>query len=121
MKYDELFTFDELPKLQPDSFRSWPARARYRKDWHKRVAGHVLILKAKPKTPLETAVVSCTRHSTREPDRDNLVQSFKPILDGFVKAGVLKDDSPAVIGAPEYSWEKTGRGKGRITVWIREP
>ena len=49
------------------------------------------------------------------------MQSFKPILDGFVKAGVLKDDSPAVIGAPEYSWEKAGRGKGRISVWIREP
>ncbi|MEE9386377.1 MAG: hypothetical protein V3V08_23430 [Nannocystaceae bacterium] len=46
--------------------------------------------------------------------------SFKAIVDGLVSCGVLKDDTHAVIGTPEYCWEKAKRAEGHVTVEVWE-
>lgn len=60
------------------------------------------------------------RYSSREPDADNGRGSFKPLLDGLVRAGVLEDDRPSVIGEPVYRWEKVKAGEGSVSVTVRE-
>lgn len=64
------------------------------------------------------AQLTLTRYSAREPDFDGLVGSFKCVIDGLVRLGVLEDDTPKVIGQPIYYWEKTKRGEGKIKVRI---
>jgi crossover junction endodeoxyribonuclease RusA len=61
---------------------AWGARAAYGRS---SMAGH--------HRPVEVAVTFHFR-VTRTRDRDNLVASLKPVLDGLVDAGILKDDSP---------------------------
>jgi hypothetical protein len=53
----------------------------------------------KPNSPLPKASISIIRHSHRFLDYDGLVGSMKPVIDAFVKAGVLRDDG----------WDVTGR------------
>jgi hypothetical protein len=66
--------------------------------------------------------VTCTRHSSREPDFENLAHSFKPCLDALTVrnggAPVLVDDSQEVIGQPTYLWEKAPPKEGRITLEV---
>lgn len=59
-----------------------------------------------PGTPLDSAVVSIefVVPDKRVRDADNLITSSKPIMDALVTHGVIKDDSLAVIGIPEYSY-----------------
>jgi len=57
--------------------------------------------------PLQTAQVTITFYvpDKRNRDADNLITRCKPILDALVTAGVIEDDSIAVIGVPEYRVE----------------
>lgn len=74
----------------------------------------------RPKKPLEKARVVLTRHSASEPDFDNLVASFKPVIDALVEAGVIIDDKSSVIGQPEYRWKKAKPKQGSIEVWVMD-
>jgi hypothetical protein len=47
-----------------------------------------------------------------------LVSSFKPIIDGLKKAGVIEDDKPSVIGQPEYSLVKSARNDGYVKIIV---
>ena len=67
-----------------------------------------------PEEPLTRVRMRCERFSTREPDWDNLVASFKPIRDGLVEIGVMVDDKPSVLIGCEHRWSKAKRGQGRI-------
>lgn len=58
-----------------------------------------------PKTPLKKASIIFIRYSSREPDFDNLVRSFKPVLDGL-KGHIIEDDNQKIIGKPTYLWKK---------------
>jgi hypothetical protein len=71
-----------------------------------------------PEKPLDRAMVTITRCSMAEPDYDNLVQGGKFLLDGLIRAGVIKDDAPSVIGRPDYQWEKAPRGKGCVRIRV---
>lgn len=51
-----------------------------------------------PPRPLEKAQITLVRYSHRMLDFDGLVGSMKPVVDGLVTAGVLKDDSFGVTG-----------------------
>lgn len=77
-------------------------------------------LQHRPVAPLKRARVSLTRGSSREPDYEALVVSAKPILDALVRAGVIADDAPRVIGRPEYEWEKAPRERGYVRVTVDE-
>ena len=88
-----------------------------RMDWEALVAAHCV--GHKPSRPLESASIVLTRLSSSEPDADNLVSSFKFILDGLTKCGVILDDKPSIIGIPEFRWQKTSPKKGRIRIHVR--
>lgn len=113
-----------LPGLPPMNTADGPSRwTRYRlkKDWETRVKHAVLqSVGGWPHEPMARARVTITRASTREPDFDGLVQGGKFLLDGLVKANVLVDDRPSVIGQPSYLWEKAPRGMGAVKVRVEE-
>lgn len=60
------------------------------------------------------------RRSSRSPDYDGLVHSFKPVMDALKFHGIIQDDSMANIGVPEYRWEKTQSGKGHIQLIVEQ-
>ena len=107
-----------LPQLQSGAFGHWSARRRHDSRWKQLVAlearGHW------PKEPLERASLVCTRFSCARssPDRDNLVASFKPLIDAL-QGVVIKNDSPEHMTA-EYHWEKCHRGEGRVVIEVSE-
>lgn len=115
------FTIPGLPDLQAAAAKGhWRARHAETKRWHDRVRAIVLGDHYLPDKPLERARVHCERHSSREPDWDNLAASFKPIIDGLTRCGVLEDDKPSVIGSPNFEWHAAKRGDGKIRVVVRE-
>jgi len=115
--------FDELPMLQV-GVQQWRVRANNRKLWHKRVLDAVrevsLHHPAYTFSKWIKAGIVCTRYSTREPDQDNLVISFKAIIDGLVQCGVLVEDNNSVILQREYKWEKCKRIDQRVTIVVTE-
>ena len=74
----------------------------------------------RPAKPLQRAKVTYIRRSSAEPDYVNLVASFKHPEDGLVKAGIIVDDKPAVIGRPDVRWEKAKIRKGSIVLIVEE-
>ncbi len=115
-----------LPVLQSDKMHQ-RVRAAYRKAWHKRVAEQVMLSGARPREPWGPADILCVRHSAVEPDYDGVVNSFKPLIDGLIKARVIVDDRPSALGpgmewqeaAPRYQWKRAPRGEGRVTITVR--
>jgi Holliday junction resolvase RusA-like endonuclease len=75
---------------------------------------------APPDRPLEKAEVTLIRYSSRSPDYDGLVHSFKPVVDALKKCLIIKDDNMQVIGRPEYQWIKASPKEGRIEIIVRE-
>lgn len=74
----------------------------------------------KPQTPLEKAKLTLTRKSSKRPDNDGLVSSFKYVIDALVNCGILVDDTPDVIGFPDYRWSQAPMKKGMIHVIVEE-
>lgn len=114
-------TLDGLPPMNTaDRTHHWSAY-RLKRAWEGKVCAAVLHeLGRWPERPLDRARVTITRCSTREPDFENLTQGGKFLLDGLVKAGVLADDSPKVIGRPEYLWEAAPRGAGSVRIRVED-
>lgn len=117
MSYEISMDIASLPSL-PNSlgqFNKW-ARFNQQKKWATLIA-RSFIGKCPP-TPLVKAYVTITRYSTREPDRDNLFASLKPVLDGLVKNAIIEDDSSEHI-ILEAKWKKGAPKHGRILLEIR--
>lgn len=112
------FRIDKLPpSLSNGSHGHWRTRAGIKKAWQQLTVWH-----CNGKTPLEPlsgAKAIFTRHSSFEPDYDNLVSSFKAIQDGLVRAGVLVDDKPSVLSA-QYLWKKTSPKNGYVSIEVEE-
>lgn len=112
----------KLPRLNPADKTHWRTQTRESKEWRGRVAW---LSKGKaPRTPLRNPLVICTRYSTAEPDYDNLVASFKALVDGVVDAGWAEGDKPSQLGR-EYHWERVKkRSEQRVEIaisgWIRD-
>lgn len=53
-------------------------------------------------------------------DYDNLVASFKPIIDGIVDARIIADDCENVIVSREYTNAKAAPKHGRVVVIVQE-
>jgi Holliday junction resolvase RusA-like endonuclease len=99
----------------------WSTRHRESQKWHKRLLGKMVVTRARPpELPLKRAHLKLTRYSSRAPDYDGLVQSFKPVVDALKKCLIISDDSMAVIGKPDYCWEKTGQREGKIKIELIE-
>lgn len=71
-----------------------------------------------PPKPLEKAKLTFIRHSSKCPDFDGLVSSFKFCCDPLVTLGVLIDDNMEVTGTPTYLWFKAKMKEGRVEVIV---
>jgi hypothetical protein len=119
MTYKLTFIIHELPKpVNRLSGNHWGLYKKYREYWHALVS-HCVTGK-KPKAPLKRAQLTLVRYSSVAPDYDGMVSSWKPVIDGLVKTGVLEDDSMAHIGIPRFEWEKAKPKAGKIFVGVEE-
>lgn len=120
--YQLHLTLIGLPKRpNQSSGASWHSRHRESQRWHKRVLGRMLLeRKSPPPAPLKRAQLTLIRHSSRAPDYDGLVHSFKPVVDALKKCLVISDDNMGVIGRPDYKWEKAGQKAGKIEIRVLE-
>lgn len=110
------FEINYLPPLQNQlNVMHWAKRMREKKLI---LAQLIAFIPPKFKKKAAKASLTLTRYSSRQPDFDGLCGSFKPLIDGLVRLGVLEDDSPKIIGYPTYQWEKSKRGQGRIKVRV---
>lgn len=115
---------NELPKTVNvmDKSRLWQVLAE-RKKWRKLVyeavvaSGHYGRLRTSK--PLEKCKITFTRVSSREPDYDNLVASFKAPTDALKFNGIILDDKRAMIN-PEYFWQRARPKQGHIKIKIEE-
>lgn len=98
----------------------WRARHTESKKWRIRVAQEIIRIGRPPTCPWKKAKVTLTRCSSGQMDYDGLVSSFKCVLDGLVKCGVLVDDKMTNIGIPTYLHEKAVPGKGGIKIVVEE-
>lgn len=72
-----------------------------------------------PKIPYRRARIWYTRFSSKCPDYDGLVDSFKQIQDCLVNIGLIENDSMRHIGKPQYDWVEIPvfeKGKIRIVI-----
>jgi Holliday junction resolvase RusA-like endonuclease len=98
----------------------WRARHKHALEVKRIVHAELLSLRVIPEKPIKKAKLKLTRCSSKRPDYDGTVSSFKWVIDGLVRAGVLYDDNIDVIGEPEYKWESAGQHCGHIKIEITE-
>lgn len=88
-----------------------------RMHWRKRQAIYksvyrivdLLILGKRPSKPLTKYTITFTRHTTRPLDIDNLVASFKPVLDSLVLSEVILDDKWSMTDNVFYKQKKVAK------------
>lgn len=113
------FSIKGLPELpNRNMYKHWAVRRKAAVKWKNLVLAECLKLGIN-ELWLTSAALTFVRHSSREPDGDNLQMSFKAARDGLVAAGVIVDDSPKVIGKPDYLWQRRPpKQGGMITIRI---
>lgn len=109
-------TSKDLPKSM-NSMRDYKHRIWEISKWRRRVG--IYICPTWNKVIFSKAKIICERHSSRQQDFDNLVASFKSVIDALVYHGVLIDDGPKVLSR-EYKWTKAKKGEYKIVLKIEE-
>lgn len=108
------FTIKGLPELpNKKRYKHWAIQRKEVHRW-KRFVHEQCCLARINGLGLDTAVLTFTRHSSVQPDFDNLVSSFKACQDGLVFACVIQDDKEINVGQPSYKWEYRARKEGGI-------
>lgn len=116
--YSVILKIDGVPELPNRIMRShWSKISKHANLWKKLVA--MRAVGKKPPYPLARSQAILTRCSARKPDYDNLVASFKPVVDGLINCGIIVDDNPAYFSA-EYKWEKIPQKQAHILISISE-
>lgn len=119
MKYFYKFSICALPKLPNGSHGHWADVNKKRKLWHSWVESQVIFMK--PKEPLKAVKLTFARVSTTPCDFDNMVYSFKPVVDGLVNSKIIHDDDYETILERHYHFIKCKtRKEHRIEVTIEE-
>jgi hypothetical protein len=119
MSYNLRIIIPQLPAITSNgSHGHWLKTARKQREWRRLVVYNVGF--RTPDKPLEKASVTFIRHSSVQPDDDNLRISFKSVRDGLKDAGVIIDDKPANLPNPIYKWERAPKGAGFISIFIQE-
>lgn len=119
MPYAIEIIIKDLPKrINQTSGTHWTVRYKESQKW-KRLVQHAISFNY-PKEPLKKAKLTLTRYSSRSPDFDGIVHSFKVVVDALIKLKIIEDDNPKVIGYPQYSWEKCSKGEGHVKITIQE-
>lgn len=120
MKLLAEFKLPGIPKtINQMSGRHWVVRHNEAKRWKALVLLFCRQLRIEGLN-LPVCRLELTRHSSREPDFDNMVGSWKHIIDGLVEAQVMIDDKPSVIGSPVFKWVKVPRDQVHVSVRIYE-
>lgn len=96
----------------------WAQKKKHNDHWYALIKA--AIRGRLPTKPLPKASLYFKRVSSREPDFDGLVSSFKGVVDGLVLAGVLENDRLSNTGVPTYVWEKGTKNSGYIHVKVTE-
>lgn len=117
--YQLKITIPGLPKTTNGSARAhWRRLQQQAKTWQR--ATLLAIGSQRPIAPLKRARLVLTRHSSKRPDHDGLVSSWKHVQDALIKAGIIVDDKHENIGEPKYLWEKVPIRQGFITIEVYE-
>lgn len=74
----------------------------------------------RPVKPLERVKLTLVRRNYRTLDFDSLVGCFKPIVDGLVDVGILKNDTWKITGPWHVTQEYCPKGKEHIQVTVEE-
>jgi Holliday junction resolvase RusA-like endonuclease len=120
MAYELNLKIEGLPKATANANQHWKARWVEAKKWKGLVFWEIDATK-RPRKPLDKARVTLTRCAHgRKPDRDNLITSFKHVIDALVEAQVLLDDNQDVITEINYHWEPASPGQGCILIKVEE-
>ena len=113
------FTERRLPQTINQSGRQhWAAKVAASREWNNIVMYHVLKKGGPPNGPLPRAKLTLIRYSSREPDFDGLVSSFKVVIDALRYNGVILDDKMSNVGVPSYSWVSVKPREGSIYVRV---
>lgn len=106
------FTLHEVPlTLNEMMGKHWRSRHNSFSLIHKLI--YLQTLKYKPETPIERARVAITRYSSGTLDRDNAYFTAKPVLDGLVECGIIKDDGFNQVKFLEVNQVKIKRNEKR--------
>ena len=118
--FETTLTIQGLPKTPNElRFRKWYITTTHDKKWKRKISESILFSeKQKPEKPLEKVKIYFERHSSKQPDFDNLVGSFKPILDALVENGIIIDDAMKHMEVQNYKWIKCCPKKGHIVIRI---
>lgn len=121
MKLIAEIRINDLPKTVNDIGRAhWTVKHKEAKKWQRLVWWECRRLRVE-RLLMRKALIYCTRASSREPDFDNLASSFKHAIDGLVRAGVIIDDKPSVIGSPVFEWKYAKQGEGYVVIKVVNP
>jgi Holliday junction resolvase RusA-like endonuclease len=118
MKYFHKIRINALPRIPNGREPHWAVVNKDRKNWHKWVGDQFLM--NRPSAPLQACHVWVCRGSSSQPDYDNLVASFKPVIDALKVNKIISDDKDLVILQRQYTWTKAKAGKGFIELSIQE-
>ncbi len=117
MSYSINVVIFRLPPGPNKDDAHWAGRSMTRASWrqmvHKAINARNL-----PLHPLEKFRLTCTRFSSSRPDYDNLVASFKSVVDGLKDCGVIYDDADKYAVERHYLWKHAGAGEGMIQLKV---
>ena len=115
-KYFHKVSIAGIPSLS-NRHEHWAKISKERKEWHLKV---IRAFQFRPMKPIDYCEIRVCRFSSRQPDYDNLVISFKAVIDGLIHAKIIKDDSMNVVLDRHYSWCKVPRIQSHITIEVKE-
>lgn len=119
MSYKLTLEIPELPQSLNKGLRTYyKQRDKINKYWYEII--YYEVGRNRPQRPLEKALITIQRHSSRFLDYDNCVASMKPIIDGLVHARVLIDDSYKVTGPWNVTQEFRKKKLGPFLLLIVE-
>ncbi len=119
MAYELKIKLMGLPKTQNAlNTMHWAKKSAHAKKWKRDVKlqcwSHL------PPQPLRHASLKLIRASSRQPDYDGMVGSFKCLIDGLVEAKVLANDNPDVVGRPHYEWRRVAAKEGHVLIEVSD-
>lgn len=110
----QVFEFDfALPGLNGSKglIRShWTSRSKMKESIF------IQVLEKEPRCHEGKVRITYKRVSPKLLDWDNCMSSLKNLLDAFVKAGTIKDDSPKFIPEPPELVQETGKAWTQIVI-----
>ena len=112
------FELSGLPKNPNGAHGHWTVASAERKRWRRLTFERCRFFA--PSKPLFKCSIECVRYSTRASDFDNLVASFKPIIDGLKDAKIIFDDNEKCVVGRVYSNGKAKKNEGKVKIIVRE-